>query len=338
MTGSARRGIGVALLMTLGLAPAGRLAAHHSPAQYDESALVEKSATIVRFEFRNPHTYILVRDADGAEWLLETSSAVRLRRAGWNAESFSPGDRISFRAQANRNPDKNRLYLDSLTAADGRTYSAESEDDGSSEAGPVFSVDSLEGIWRVDTGNFGEVIATFRAHPLTEKALQAQDAYDESTDPVADCIAYPTPHLVFVSFIYPMRIELSEDVVTFHHEFFDTTRTVHMDGRGHPPGTVRSNQGHAIGTWDDGTLVVDTRYFAEHRNPMLGDFPSSTDKHVVERYSLSEDGTHATVAIFLEDPEYLAEPLRYELKLLPAPDEELQAFDCDPEIAKRFTQ
>ena len=49
--------------------------AHHSPVQYQMSEVVEKSATVLRFEFRNPHSYIHVRDMDDIEWTLETSSA-----------------------------------------------------------------------------------------------------------------------------------------------------------------------------------------------------------------------------------------------------------------------
>lgn len=315
-----------------------RGSAHHSPAQYDESVTIEKDATVVRYEFRNPHTYILVTDSDDVEWVLETSSAVRLRREGWSADLFSPGDPISFQANANRDPQKNRLYLNSVTTTDGKTYDLHEDREEPVASAPVAAASSLEGVWRVDTQNFGELFGMFENHPLTTKAQQAQASYEKTMDPVADCIAYPTPHLVFVSFIYPMRIEVADDTVVFHHEFYNTTRTAYMDGRGHTPDTVRTNQGHSVGRWDDQTLVVDTRYFADHRNPMLGDFPSGADKHVVERYTLSDDGSHAVVEFLVEDPEYLAEPLRYELTLLHAPDEELQDFDCDPEIARRFTE
>jgi hypothetical protein len=262
---------------TLAVTVTDRSWAHHSPAQYEEDVIVEKSATVIRFEFRNPHSYILVSDSDNAEWLLETSSAVRLRRKGWTAELFSPGDRISFRAHANRDPGKSRLYLNSVTASNGETYALLERGNESSDSGPLSVAISLEGTWRVDTANFGELFDGFEKHPLTPKAEQARAAYDETMDPVADCVAYPTPQLVMVSYIYPMRIALFADTVVFRHEFFNTTRTAYLDGRGHPANTARTNQGHSIGYWDNETLVVDTRYFADHRNPMLGDFPSGAD-------------------------------------------------------------
>jgi len=330
------RGILVAAVLII--VPSGPGSAHHSPAQYEQHEVIEKTATVVRFDFRNPHSYILVRDSDDAEWVLETSSAVRLRRNGWSADLFSPGDNISFSALANKNPQKNRLYLNSITASTGETYALRDDEDESPDSGPVAVASSLAGIWQVDTKNFGEVFAGFERHPLTDKARQAQEAYDESMDPVADCIAYPTPQLVFVSFIYPMRIQIADESVTFHHEFFNTKRTVDLSGSGHPANTPRTNQGHSTGHWDGDTLVVDTRYFADHRNPMLGDFPSGADKHVIERYTLSDDGTYATAAMYVDDPEYLEEPLKYELILRYAPYVDIQDFDCDPEIARRFTE
>jgi hypothetical protein len=124
----------------------------------------------------------------------------------------------------------------------------------------------------------------------------------------------------------------------FHHEFYNTTREIELGVREYSADTIRTNQDHSVAYWDDKSLVVDTRYFADHRNPMLGDFPSGARKHVIERYSLSEDGTHAAISIFLEDPEFLVEPMNYELILVQAPDDELQDFECDPEIAWRFTE
>lgn len=328
----------LSLLLLLATFCMQRSSAHHSPAQYNESETVEKEAIVVRYEFRNPHSYILVRDSDNAEWMLEASSAVRLRRDGWSADLFAPGDQISFRANTNRNPQRNRLYLNSVTTAGGKTYTLHDDQEEPADSAPVAGASSLEGVWRVDTQNFDELFDMFERHPLTTEARQAQAAYKETMDPVADCVAYPTPYLVLVSFIYPMSIEVAEDTVVFHHEFYNTTRTVYMDGRGHPPDTVRTNQGHSIGRWDGRTLVIDTRYFADHRNPMLGDFPSGPDKHVIERYTLSDDGMNAVVEFLVEDNDYLAEPLRFALTLLYSPNEELQDFDCDPEIARRFTE
>jgi hypothetical protein len=131
-------------------------------------------------------------------------------------------------------------------------------------------------------------------------------------------------------------------------EFFNVDRTVHMDGRGHPREGERTNQGHSIGRWEDGALVVDTTLFAEHR---LGNsqglsiasrlantqgLPSGPRKRVVERYQLSQDGTRLLINFVLEDPDYLAEPLTISTEWDFAPTLQPLRFGCDPEQAQRF--
>ena len=333
-----RSGFNFVLFTFLAVVPLDRVSAHHSPAQYDRSELIEKDAIVVRFEFRNPHSYLLVRDSDDAEWTLETSSAVRLRREGWSKDLFAPGDQVSFQASANRDPRKNRLYLNAVTTSTGETFSLLEGGGGPPDSGPPAKATSLDGVWQVDAERLFSSPDPTENHPLTSKGQQAMSEFDETMDPVAECIPWPTPFLLVVSYIYPMRIELSDEMVVFQHEFYNTTRTVFVDGRDHPAEMARTNQGHSVGYWDEKTLVVDTRFFADHRNPMSSGVPSGAQRHVVERFTLSEDGTQLTVDVFVEDPEYLAKPMSFELPLIYAPDQELQDFDCDPEIASRYTE
>ena len=112
-------------------------------------------------------------------------------------------------------------------------------------------------------------------------------------------------------------------------EFFDVTRTVYMDGRGHPVNGERTNQGHSIGWWEGDTLVVDTTLLADHRagNSPRG-VPSGAQKRMVERFSLSEDGTQAIVDVFVEDPEFLAEPFETQLEIVYSPHLELYSYEC----------
>ena len=102
-----------------------------------------------------------------------------------------------------------------------------------------------------------------------------------------------------------------------------------MDGREHPENVERTLQGHSIGWWEGDTLVVDTRLLADHRagNGFSG-VPSGSQKHVVERFSLSEDGTHAIVDVIIEDPEYLAEPFTGQTTMVYSPQLQLYTYDC----------
>jgi hypothetical protein len=82
--------------------------------------------------------------------------------------------------------------------------------------------------------------------------------------------------------------------------------------------------------------VVDTVRFADRRSSSISGVPTGPQKHVVERYALSDDGTHIVVDIFLEDPEYLAEPFAGTVVWNYAPGLELYRYDCDPETSRRF--
>ncbi len=85
-------------------------------------------------------------------------------------------------------------------------------------------------------------------------------------------------------------------------------------------------------------MIVDTAMFEEHpfSTPVPG-LPSGPDKHVVERFELSEDGTRIVIDYEFEDPEYLNEPFVGQVVWYYAPHLEMLGFDCDPENARRFT-
>lgn len=79
---------------------------------------------------------------------------------------------------------------------------------------------------------------------------------------------------------------------------------------------VRFATGHSIGHWEGDTLVVDTANFDDHRSPYRIGVPSGGQKHVVERFRLTEDGTHIDLEFVLDDPEYLAEPMVHRRQLI----------------------
>ena len=64
--------------------------------------------------------------------------------------------------------------------------------------------------------------------------------------------------------------------------------------------------------------------------------PSGAQKHVVERYTLSEDGTRITLDVFVEDPEYLAESLTGRMEWRYTPEFQLYGYDCDLENSRVF--
>jgi len=152
----------------------------------------------------------------------------------------------------------------------------------------------------------------------------------------------PTRKLLVVddddAFRESMELEFSEDepLLYIRSQFMDQERVVYMDGRAHPDASERSHEGHSIGWWDDDTLIVDTRNFADHRSPYQNGIPSGPQKHVVERFRLDESGTGMSVEFTLADPEYIAAPMTYSRELVFTPDADMSPFNCDLESTRRF--
>jgi hypothetical protein len=175
---------------------------------------------------------------------------------------------------------------------------------------------------------------------LTEKGAAAKAAYDPFSEenPETTCVGRPTPAMIMSSGIYPLQIELDEarEIVFIRSEFWDEERVVYMDGRGHPDAGERQPSGHSIGRRDGNVLVVDTTNFSDHRSPYQIGVPSGAQKHVVERYRLTEAGTRIVVEFTLEDPEYIAVPLTHSRELIHSPHMQFSRFNCDPEATRRF--
>ena len=325
-----------------GLILASPLSAHHSDAGMDMDSVVAFEGTVTQFNWRNPHVYFTVETTDQngepVEWTLQTDSTNLRERRGWTRDSLSSGDRVVVRG----NP-----------AEDGRPYailvSIDKEgvelpmDSGTADVAATTS--TLEGIWRADgsklisyPGGFdGFFIAQLN---LTEKGRAAEAQFDalSAENPDSTCIGRPTPAALVSTVFYPLEITTNEDqeTILLRSELFDEERTVYMDGRGHPENGECTIQGYSIGSWDGDVLVVDTRNFADHRSPYQTGVPSGAQKHVEERYQLTEDGTRIVASFLLEDPEFIAEPMTHTRELIYSPHMEMLRFDCDPEATRRF--
>ncbi|WEK45420.1 MAG: DUF6152 family protein [Candidatus Andeanibacterium colombiense] len=77
------------------------LAAHHSTAMFEwGKELPMKHATVDKWEWTNPHTflYVTVKERDGQlhKWALEGMSPNHLVRYGWARDSIKPGEQIDI--------------------------------------------------------------------------------------------------------------------------------------------------------------------------------------------------------------------------------------------------
>ncbi|HEY5566945.1 MAG TPA: DUF6152 family protein [Gammaproteobacteria bacterium] len=291
---------------------------------------------ITRLEWKNPHVYLYV-DAEGdngelVSWEIETGSTPSLARRGITAEDFREGQSVTVRGHPDRNPERKLLFAESVTNAEGTTFLLQGRSLEASENSRAVAP-SLAGVWATIGDPYDRTQAATYL-PLTEKGLAAAAAFDVDHDPFADCVPPPVPDSLSTPYLH--EIIINDDVIVLREEYFEIDRVVYMDGRAHPAEGPRTNQGHSIGHWEGDTLVVDTALFADHGYGNGSGIPSGAEKHIVERYSLSDGGTALTIDYVLEDPEYLAAPVRDTRKWRYAPDLELLPNQCDLETARRY--
>jgi hypothetical protein len=319
---------------------------HHSSKIFDSETVLAIPGTVTRFNWANPHTYIYMETVNEAgeivEWEIETDAVPILARSGWNRESIQPGDQVLVRAMPDRNRQRNHALLLTLEKGNGSILSARSYFlRQSNDTESLAQAADFSGTWELNRDDYDIYYADWGKVAITEKGAAAIAEFDVRMDsPAAQCIAAPLPSILVAPYLN--EIEIHDDTIVIRNERFNAERTVYLDGRGHPANGERTNQGHAIGRWEGDTLVVDTSLFADHRAPISGQqgnggVPSGAAKHVVERYSLSEDGTRLLIDFIVEDPEYLAEPFRGHVEWYYAPHFEVMGFDCNLENSSRYT-
>lgn len=89
--------------------------AHHSFAgTYFEDQDASIEGTVTEFNYRSPHSFLMV-DVAGVQWSVEWSSVERLKRAGVLRDTLKPGDRVVITGHPGRVPDEHRLHMQNVT-------------------------------------------------------------------------------------------------------------------------------------------------------------------------------------------------------------------------------
>jgi hypothetical protein len=97
--------------------------AHHSYAMFDMTRSVVLDATITRFKWQNPHSFI---EADVAvkgaseHWAIEMTSPNNLAQEGWKRTSLKPGDKVKLHVHPLRSGARGGSYV-GVKLADGST-------------------------------------------------------------------------------------------------------------------------------------------------------------------------------------------------------------------------
>ena len=99
------------------------LQAHHSRANFLLDKIVELHGTVTEVSFVNPHAWVtlsVVNERGVAEpWTLELNSLPMLHQRGWREDSVRVGERITVRANPDRDPQRHFLFTIAVVKANG---------------------------------------------------------------------------------------------------------------------------------------------------------------------------------------------------------------------------
>lgn len=313
--------------------------AHHSAASFDLSVEVLVEGTVTELAWANPHVYFSITSAGpGGERVVQPVEAAPLSGlmswGGVTRESVHLGDRVSVRANPNRRGAGRIVRGLELTKADGLVLALHPSAARSSSASPSPAATSILGTWVAQPEGSVALVAAMRGWPLTQRAREIL-AGDRGDLAVAnsECIPAGLPGIM----AYPNTVILAAQngAVTFEIDWMGARRTVHLDLQ-HPANVERTTFGHSVGRWEGDALLVDTIGFTAQPAGMGFLWPSSEAKHVVERFSLSDDRKHVEYQATVEDPAYLTAPVTVETRWDHRPGQALSGQPCNPAVARRF--
>lgn len=313
--------------------------AHHSPAQFDQTSVVVIEGTVTDFRWANPHVYLAVEtiDPEGERYVqqVEAGPAGQLLPRGVTRDLLQPGDAVTVRANPNRRGSRNVVLGVELTTKNGSRFPLHARALTALDAGDDVAT-TIVGNWVPQPESFLRLRTEMRGWPMTEQARQvlAGDRSDMRAMQ-ASCTPQGPPALMASSAL--IGVALNDDTVTFDIEFGQVRRVVHI-GDEHPIDLEPTLLGHSIGRWDGSALVVDTIGFVPHPEGMGFEFPSSDAKHIVERFSLSADGTQLEYEITAEDSTYLTEAVTFQTLWDYRPEQTATGAPCDPSVARRFLE
>jgi hypothetical protein len=303
---------------------------------FDTTQTVVVDGIVTKYDWRNPHVYMMLRVADAGgmehEQLIEAGASSVLLPLGLAPTSVAIGERVTIRGNPAKSTSASAVLGRELVKADGSVLPLNIGSAASRKAPTDVAATSIAGTWFPPRAGFGGFSA--QRWSLTERGRAAAAAFTPATSAYVDCIPVTAPTLM----LYPVAsvVEVAPDVVKFHVDWMASERVVYLDGRGHPAKGKPSLHGHSIGHFEGATLVVDTVLFSEHKQGNSMSLPSGPGKHLVERFTLSDDRKHLRYDTVLEDPEYLAAPVTYSSEWDYRPDLTPSGLACDLDVARRF--
>jgi hypothetical protein len=286
----------------------------------------------------NPHVYLIVEvagpDGRARDQLVEAGPASNLVTLGMREDTLRVGERVIVNAKPNRSNPTGTVLGWTATTPNGRTIPLHVRAVVPAAPGDATAM-SIAGTWVPSGTGFTSLAVGSRDWPLTDAGRAAVAATREARLKArSECVPYGPPALMTLP--STTTVDVTDTTVTFKLDVMGVERVVHLDQPRHPAALEPTLLGHSIGRWDGDTLVVDTVGFAAHPEGFAFDLPSSAGKHVVERFTLTDDRKHVQYEAVVEDREYFAAPITHRSEWSYRPGQQPSGLPCNPEIAGRF--
>ena len=310
--------------------------AHHSMAMFDQTQEVLLEGTVARFDWVNPHMYLIVEtEGPDGELVQIQGEGLGITQAlvdGLDRDALQPGTPVVVRANPNRGGFGKTVRLLDVTTEDGEIHPFYT---ANRRARTLTPAQSLAGRWAPPRQALGAAFGAMARFPVTPagRAIQAEMVADGL------CYAEPVPVLAILDEMREIEIGADEILLHFDNTGDHVVRTIHMDAE-HPANVQASRHGHSVGRWDGNTLVIDTIGYEPNPSGLALSVPSSAGKRTVERLTLTDNRLRLRYQITVEDPVYLSEPAVLTQQWDHRPDIEFSppGEACDPEVADRYLE
>ena len=321
-------------------APAAPVLAHHSAAAFDNQKKVSVTGKVVEYRYMNPHIYMTleVTKDDGTKQRMEVEAGAAsvLNALGFTKDKLKVGDIVTIvGAPSRRDPDKFMLGRDMTKQKDGSYVPLNIASRSVYEVKADAVATTIAGTWFSPMSSFTAYMGAAGKFARNEESRKvSKEMSDSKATTQKDCIPIGLPATTF----YPVAttIDVQKDKVIIKTDWMDTNRTVYLDGRKHPPATQLFQHGHSVGHWEGKTLVVETTTFKEHPMGLSTSVPSSDQKKLIEKFSLSEDGKSLIYAGTIDDPKYLTQQAQWSGRLEYRPGMPQSNQKCNVEVARKF--
>lgn len=329
------------LPVAAGLLAWGSVWAHHSQTFYDMNSEITIEGTIVDLEWRNPHIAMTleVKGQDGNPFRqeVEMASVSEVRGLGVDKEAIPIGEKVALLAHPGRRGPEARVFGLALTKSDGTRLPLHPFAGFDNVSDVAQKAESLAGRWAPSGERLTATFAVMIGWPYTEAASAAFAAkQSEVGSSLGVCEDFPPPLLSIFPDLREIEVSDTSVVMRFEAQGQNLERAIRLNETAHTAGVEPSLLGDSIGLWEGETLVVDTIAFTPHPHGIFAWIPSGPDKHLVERFSLTEDRLHLRYKVMLEDSESLTGPARLDMLWDYRPDLAPSGVACDPEIAERL--